>query len=52
MRKKHVEKKLMMRVCTKCTWKGMKYTKFHVQGTCDMCGKVRGVYFVRSFNLQ
>ncbi len=52
MKKHHVKKEPEMKICKKCAWKGMKYTKQHVQGKCDICGKISGIYFVRACNLQ
>ncbi len=52
MKKKHVEKKSIMTICTYCAWKGMVILNKWDKHRCDMCGRVGVVYVTKPCNLQ
>ncbi len=52
-----MKKEPTMKVCLTCAWKGMKCTKIngtnpYIKIKCDLCGKNKTCYSVRSCNLQ
>ncbi len=52
MKKEHVIKEHILKVCTYCAWKGMKYSAKWDKSRCDMCGRVGVIFAIRPCNLQ